>query len=234
MQLRKWEFHLGCPQQYRILRLCEYSSHYLFHKRHEDLLTTSSQAQYQRPYLCLHHWCKHCTTWIRDFQNIRRGSGLFPTDRRRRTKYGHLAKCDIKHPTGHDDNKLTTTTDYAVTLPDDKTALVEAYVNDENGTEYSTLFTVEVVAPSEIPVGKSLNITRVPGVERGLSFPVCSNSPHRDKSFTDCCRVGSATILRPNAGEQCSDVCWLVPTTNTYTNVILANCSASPRHPAMA
>lgn len=59
-----------------------------------------------------------------------------------------------------------------VTLPDNKTALVSAFVNETDGKNYYTLFTIDVVAPSEIPVGKSLNITRVPGVENGLSFPV--------------------------------------------------------------
>lgn len=64
--------------------------------------------------------------------------------------------------------------DSVLTLPGNKTALVDAAVlpTGPGGSGYSTLFVVDVVPPEDIPVGQSLNITRVKGVENGLFFNV--------------------------------------------------------------
>jgi len=62
--------------------------------------------------------------------------------------------------------------DSVLTLPGNKTALIDAAVHNTGGTGYSTLFVVDVVPPWDIPAGKSLNITRVEGVENGLWFNV--------------------------------------------------------------
>jgi len=49
--------------------------------------------------------------------------------------------------------------------------------NNGNAKLYNTLFEVDVVPPSEIPAGKSLNVSRVAGIEKGLFFDVCAFVP---------------------------------------------------------